>query len=242
MKSVRWMVSYILVAVLGLWLAFAVSMKFMAPARSQGAAPDSGELPAEFMKEIDATQVPAVKKDEPVQAPPGKNTAAEAKPAPQPTATPAATPVEVPPPPASGASGAETPVGDGATAVSSPAQSFIPSDGYTYDPTGKRDPFKPFKTMRQAFVDKTKRTDSIEPLQRWELDRLQVVGILWDVRKPRAMVRDPDGVVYTVLKNSKIGRSEGIVAAIREGEVVVIETKYEDGNPVQEPRVLELKK
>jgi type IV pilus assembly protein PilP len=96
--------------------------------------------------------------------------------------------------------------------------------------------------MRPVVTEKTRSAESLEPLQRWEIERLQVVGILWDVRKPRAMVRDPDGTVYTVVKNSKIGRSEGFVAAIREGEVVVIETKYEDGNATKEPRVLELKK
>lgn len=205
MKSVRWMVSYILVASLGLWLAFAVSIKFMAPAHSQS-APESGALPPEFTKEVEASQVP------------------------------------VPPPPPEAAIEAEAPVSDGATASSPQPSQFILTDGYVYDPSGKRDPFKPFRTMRPGGADKAKPIETLEPLQRWELERLQVVGILWDVRKPRAMVRDPDGIVYTVVKDSKIGRSEGFVAAIREGEVVVIETRYEDGNVTKEPRVLELKK
>ncbi|UXR64639.1 pilus assembly protein PilP [Bdellovibrio bacteriovorus] len=152
MKSVRWIVSYILVASLGLWLAFAVSMKFMAPAHSQD-APSNGDLPAEFMKEVESTQVP----------PAGGTT-------PPPAATT--------PPPAA-------------------AETQVP---------------------------------------------LQVVGILWDVRTPRAMIRDPDGAVFVVTKNSKVGRSEGFVATIREGEVVVVETKYEDGKAFKEPRVMELKK
>lgn len=227
MKSVRWMFSYILVAVLGLWMAFAVSMKFMTPARAQN-APASGELPAEFMKEVETTQVPS-----------GTNT----------LPAPGAPPAVVPPPPsgvpeaAAPAVGTENSVGDGATAgVTAPPAPFIQTDGYVYDPAGKRDPFKAFKTIRVAAPDKTKHSELLEPLQRWELDRLLVVGILWDVGKPRAMVRDPDGAVFTVVKNTKIGRNEGFVAAIREGEVVVIETKYEDGNAIKEPRVLELKK
>ncbi len=79
-------------------------------------------------------------------------------------------------------------------------------------------------------------------MQRWELDRLQVVGILWDVRTPRAMIRDPDGGVFTVIKNSKIGRNEGFVAAIREGEIVIVETIYEDGKSNKETRILEFKR
>lgn len=219
MKSVRWMLSYILVASLGLWLAFAVSAKFMAPAHSQE-APASGDLPADFMKEIEATQVPPTG----TQVPAGTQPPAQKK-------------QEVPPPPPA----TEMPVGDGMTAPP-PPQEFIPREEYSYDPTGKRDPFKAFRTVRPVHTEAAKGLEVVEPLQRWELERLQVVGILWDVRTPRAMIRDPDGAVYTVTKNSKIGRAEGFVAAIREGEVVVLETRYDDGKSVKESRVLELKK
>lgn len=224
MKSVRWMLSYILVASLGLWLAFAVSMKLMTPAHSQE-APSSGDLPAEFLKEVESTQVP-----------------------PNGTVPPPPSNIPAPPP-------IDTmPIGDGATAPTEPAptQELFPGDGYVYDPTGKRDPFKPFKVMHSGTPNKggssiVSATDAsgistLEPLQRWEIERLQVVGILWDVRTPRAMVRDPDGAVFTVVKNSKLGRNEGFVVAIREGEVVVMETRYDEGRPVKEPRVMELKK
>ncbi|XGC81565.1 pilus assembly protein PilP [Bdellovibrio bacteriovorus] len=251
MKSLRWVVSYILVASLGLWAAFAVSMKFMTPASAQGNAPASGDLPAEFLKEMESTQVPG-KPDAKDLVPPTPDTATPPPAAaptpgggPAPTEQPSAPPAEsmpsqVPAPPP----GMDAPVGDGATAA--PAQQFIPKDDYFYDPTGKRDPFKVFRTVRPTTAtpaDSTvKHQEVLEPLQRWELERLQIVGILWDVKKPRAMVRDPDGTVYTVVKNSKIGRNEGFVAAIREGEIVVMETRYEDGKSLKEPRILELKK
>lgn len=216
MKSVRWMVSYILVASLGLWLAFAVSMKFMAPAHSQE-APTSGELPPEFMKEVENTQVPP-----PSSTPPPVQNSV-------PTPPPA-----VPPPPT------EVFNGDGATA---PVTGYVPQqDEYRYDPTGKRDPFIPYRTVRPHQVEAVKHSEIIEPLQRWEIDRLRLVGILWDVRTPRAMIRDPDGALFTIVKNSRVGRNEGFVAAIREGEVVVIETRYDGGNPIKETRVLELRK
>ncbi|NUN06125.1 MAG: pilus assembly protein PilP [Bdellovibrio sp.] len=224
MKSVRWMLSYIIVASLGLWLAFAVSVKLMTPAHSQE-APASGDLPAEFLQEVESTQIPP---DGTVPPPPS----------------------DIPPPPA-----ADTmPIGDGATVAAPPdqGQELFPTDGYVYDPTGKRDPFKPFKVMHSGNTNKggssiVSGTDAtgqstLEPLQRWEIERLKVVGILWDVRTPRAMVRDPDGAVFTVVKNSKLGRNEGFVVAIREGEVVVMETRYDEGRPVKEPRVMELKK
>ena len=231
MKSVRWMVSYILVAVVGLGLAFAVSVRFMAPAHSQG-APANGDLPPEFMKEVESTQVPPPNQG---QVPPPPQGQVPPPPAQQPPQG------QVPPPPQQ-----QQPqfpqenVGDGATAAPVPMQTAHPDD-YFYDPTGKRDPFKPF---RAAVIPSAgqKQTAALEPLQKYELDRLQIIGILWEVRTPRAMVRDPDGIVHTVVKNTRIGRNEGYVAAIREGEIVVIETRYEDGKPVKEPRVLEFRK
>lgn len=242
MKSVRWIVSYILVAAIGLWLAFAVSVRFITPAQSQE-APSAGELPPEFLKEVEATQVPPTggtpkpttppagtppAGTPPAGTPPMENPAAQVPPPGQPN---------VPPPPM------ESQFGDGATAPAPQTSNILPGDGYSYDPTGKRDPFKPFRTIRPAITDAGKAAAEIlEPLQRWEIDRLQIVGILWDVTTPRAMVRDPDGAVFTVTKNSKIGRNEGFVAAIREGEVVVVETKYDDGKSIKETRVLELRK
>ncbi|MBO9666858.1 MAG: pilus assembly protein PilP [Bdellovibrio sp.] len=234
MKSVRWMVSYIIVASLGLWLAFAVSMKFMAPAHSQ-TAPSNGDLPPEFMKEVENTQVPA----------PGTTAQPQVPPPPPPpgqpaqTAQPAAPPVQpphqdatVPPPPP------DMQMGD---AVTAPNSDVLPKDDYVYDPTGKRDPFKPFRVIRVS-SRKEVPVEQLEPLQRWDLDRLQIVGILWDVGRPRAMIRDPDGTVYTIIKNSKIGRNEGYVSAIREGEIVVVETKYDEDKAIKETRVIEFKK
>lgn len=243
MKSVRWMLSYILVASLGLWLAFAVSMKFMAPAHSQE-APSAGDLPPEFLKEVESTQVPAATGG----AKPGATPDAHGAKAPE--KSEAHTPLPegqqpIPPPPPVSPSGAdEMPLGDSVTAPQSGAGAgtgTMPNDEYIYDPTGKRDPFKPFRLARPS--GKSERTEiPLEPLQRWEVDRLQIVGILWDVKVPRAMVKDPDGAVYTVVKNSKIGRNEGFVAAIREGEIVIVETKYDDGKPSRETRVMEFKK
>lgn len=225
MKSARWIVSYILVASIGLWLAFFMSMKFMTPAHSQE-APGSGELPAEFLQEVQSTQVP------------------DAPPVPAPDQGPAVPPQQepsqpnIPPPPPQ----PEQVQGQGAPVFQEPGTSFVQDVDFAYDPTGKRDPFTPFRTVRIVAPNVTRPLEELEPLQRWDLERLQVVGILWDVRSPRAMIRDPDGGLFTIVKNSKIGRNEGFVAAIREGEIVVVETIYAEGNPTKESRVLELKK
>lgn len=268
MKSMKWLASYMVVASLGLGVAFLVSIRFMAPAHSQG-APSNGDLPPEFAKDING----------------GANNAGQATPPPPPAAAnpnaaaspaaSAAAPQQMPPPPPSNepppmpSNSPKTPglnekvapsmplppapgpqadaskpgpqdatVDNGATAGGPPIPTYVvPKDGYAYDPTGKRDPFKPFR----AAVGDIKKV-VLEPLQKWDLDRLKVVGILWDVRNPRAMVKDPEGAVYIVTKNSKIGRNEGYVAAVREGEVVVIETKYTETGAIKETYVMEFRK
>ena len=111
-------------------------------------------------------------------------------------------------------------------------------DGYVYDPTGRRDPFRPYRMIRS---DRTV-GPIIEPLQTYDIDQLSIVGILWEVRAPRALVKDSDGNLHTVVKNTKIGRNNGYVAAIREGEVVVVETLEEDGKSYKRTKVLEFKK
>ncbi|MGZ3771403.1 MAG: pilus assembly protein PilP [Bdellovibrio sp.] len=243
MKSVRWLVSYILVAVLGLWLAFAMSAKFMAPAYSQN-APSNGDLPPEFLKEVESTaapnQAPQKVPVPPPAPPPGKQIPAATAKAPTPpvkTNGQAKQQPTVPPPPTN-----QIPKEEGVNNAS-PSADVITVDDYKYDPTGKRDPFKVFRAVKPIIkTDSKVATEVAEPLQRFELDRLQVIAILWDVRVPRAMVRDPDGGLYTIVKNSKIGRNDGYVAAIREGEVVVVETIFFDGQPTKETRVMELKK
>ncbi len=121
------------------------------------------------------------------------------------------------------------------------------ADGNIYDPAGLRDPFKPFK----GFVDKgpdskkekkTNPLDLIDPLQRLDVQSLSVVAAIWDVAQPRAILKDPDGNQFTVVKGTKVGRNAGVVQAIREGEVVVQENYQEDGQTIQKTQVLELKK
>lgn len=229
MKSMRWFASYILMAAFGLWLAFAVSMQFMTGAGAQE-APSSGDLPPEFLDQLGSD--PA----EPASSPaPGTSPSPTVEISPVPSSA-------VPPPPATEENPFEGGTVEPLPATASPAET-PPIPGLAempYDPTARRDPFKPFKPARTVMDPAAK--IQLEPLQRYELEKIEVVGILWDVRTPRAMLKDPEGGVHTVVKNSKVGRNEGFVATIREGEVVVVETIYEDGKVFREPRVMALSK
>lgn len=120
-------------------------------------------------------------------------------------------------------------------------------EGYTYDPSGRRDPFRPFGQSQvvaptpapipipapQAGVPPALQPPTplspAEPLQQYDLAQLKVVGIVWEVRSPKAMIKDPIGKLHLIRKEAKIGRNNGFVAAIREGEIIVVEPAYGEG-------------
>jgi type IV pilus assembly protein PilP len=99
-------------------------------------------------------------------------------------------------------------------------------EDYTYIPGNKRDPFLPYETVNMSGV----MVGPVFPLQKFEIDQLKLIGIIWDVKNPKAMLLDPQGVGYVVKVNERIGRNNGYIARIRESEVVIIEKlKSNDG-------------
>lgn len=118
-------------------------------------------------------------------------------------------------------------------------------EGYSYDPANRRDPFRPYgyKELQPIPMDAVTGIPVLaEPLQGFDLQDLRIIGIIWEVNNPKAMVRDPKNVLHMIKKDSKIGRNNGFVAAIREGEVVVIEPAMVDGLQTAATRILTLQK
>lgn len=122
-------------------------------------------------------------------------------------------------------------------------------EDYVYDPTGRRDPFMIHKSFQKRTVVSggTKKVEQnlegLDPLIKIDLDKLELVGIIWEVANPRALVLDqgdPEHKVHIVNRRTKIGRNNGYVAAIREGEIVIIETFEEAGIVNQQPKVIRL--
>lgn len=226
----RWIPLYLLTAGVGLGLASFVTLGLMGKAQTQG-APSDGSLPPEFLQEIEGGLPPA---ETPPSDPPQSQT-----PPPEPPpleSVPSVPQEEASTPPVVEES--QMPTQGPSQPPANPALQPGP-DGYVYDPTGRRDPFRPYRTIR---TERTGPVALIEPLQTYDLDQLSVVGIMWDIRSPRALVRDSDGNLHTVVKNTKLGRNNGYVATIREGELVVIETLDQDGQAVRRSQVLEVKR
>ncbi len=106
-----------------------------------------------------------------------------------------------------------------APAPAGPAQASI-GHGFTYDSTGKRDPFRSF-ILEQA---KQKANEEIGPLEQFDISQLKVVAVVWDTAVPRALISDPSGRPYIVSHGSEVGKNDGKVIQIADDMVVVKET------------------
>ena len=111
---------------------------------------------------------------------------------------------------------------------------------FEYDPRGRRDPFA------QPIIDRPV-SQSVDhgpllPLQRFELSRFKLTGVIWNVAQPKALMQDPDGKVHLIGLYSRIGNKSGYVAAIREGEIVVIEAQELEGKLLSSATVVKLSK
>lgn len=117
------------------------------------------------------------------------------------------------------------------------------ADGYIYDPVGRRDPFRPFRDAKVgvgALV--VQRERALEALENFDVKSLEVVAIIWGISRPKALIQDPNKVIHTVVKGMRIGKNDGVVAEIREGEVVVVELFDQNGKVVKEPYIIPIRK
>ena len=94
-----------------------------------------------------------------------------------------------------------------------------------------RDPFRPM-TLRTKV--QARKRENLSPLERYDLSQLKLVGIIWEIKEPRAMVEDPAGLGYVVKVGTPIGNNDGKIKTIRRNEIV-IEEIYSDayGKPTK---------
>lgn len=125
-----------------------------------------------------------------------------------------------------------------ANSKESVVQVFEATTDYKYDPVGKRDPFRPYRDAKVGIGQIRASTRVPEPLERFDLKNLEVVAIVWDNSKPKALIQDPEKGIHSVVKGQRIGKNEGYIAEIREGEIVVLELFDLNGKIIKEPYVM----
>jgi type IV pilus assembly protein PilP len=92
-------------------------------------------------------------------------------------------------------------------------------DGFVYDPTGRRDPFRSFVFDRLHAGD----GETKGPLEEYDLAQLEVAGLVWKANKRRALVIDPSGQGYVVEEGDRIGKNNGHVLEIGDSSMRVRE-------------------
>ncbi len=99
-------------------------------------------------------------------------------------------------------------------------EEVAPVAEYHYDPTDKVDPFRSYIRRQVTFNP----DDNASPLERFDISQLSVMGIIWGVDEPRALVRDPTGKGYIVRAGTPIGKNKGRILRIEDNRVIVKET------------------
>jgi type IV pilus assembly protein PilP len=136
---------------------------------------------------------------------------------------PAATPKRIQQPP--------VPPAAASTQIQQPPPPLAPTslDNYSYNPSGKPDPFRPFVTVVTAKdIDVKKQIAkkaeaSMFPLQRAETEKYRVVGIAGDKDHRVAIAEDASKKFYPLLAGTHIGLYNGKVIEIMADRVIVEE-------------------
>jgi len=110
---------------------------------------------------------------------------------------------------------------------------------FIYDVANRRDPFLAFAEFIPTEEGPLR---ALTPAQRYALEELRLVGVMWEVKDPKAMFMDPDEEVLVLGRDESIGNRNGYIAAIREGEVVVVEAIRKRGDIIYRTRVLRIER
>jgi type IV pilus assembly protein PilP len=97
---------------------------------------------------------------------------------------------------------------------------------YTYDPTGKTDPFKSFIAEQEEMQEKAKRKPKTY-LETLDLSQLELIAIVVGAKGNYAMVKDSKGTGHVIQKGTAIGTNGGFVERITDQEVIIRE-EYKD--------------
>lgn len=105
-----------------------------------------------------------------------------------------------------------------------PPLASTPENTYSYNPSGKPDPFRPFVEVDIAVKkDEKEGVASIFPLQRVETENFRVVGIGGDDIRRVAVVEDTAKKYYPLFTGTHIGLHNGKVIEIMRDRVIVEE-------------------
>jgi Tfp pilus assembly protein PilP len=113
---------------------------------------------------------------------------------------------------------------------------------YTYDVSGRRDPFKPLIEATKPTAVLSEENLNCPPTQDFELASLKLVAIVWGDLGRKAMLKAPNGRGYAVTEEMLVGRNCGRVRRIESNAIVIEQARQDsDGNVLKEEVVLRLR-
>lgn len=72
-------------------------------------------------------------------------------------------------------------------------------------------------------VDDNRIDTSLDEKIRWSIRNYSLIAIIWNVKKPKALISDKNNKRHIFYLNERIGNNNGIITAIRNGEVIIKE-------------------
>jgi type IV pilus assembly protein PilP len=111
------------------------------------------------------------------------------------------------------------------TAAEEPAEELFSAEVlYTFNPVGKRDPFRnPLEGPFHACCLTPMPVACDGPLCGYSLEELKLSGVVSGMANPVAVIEGPQGKSYRVYRGSKLGRNGGVVKRVLRDSIVVAE-------------------
>lgn len=103
----------------------------------------------------------------------------------------------------------------------------------------KKDPFKPFITLPATPVKHVGRKPAGDmlPIQRYDVNKYRLVGIIAGLKENRALIIDPLGKGYVVKVGMSVGSNQGRIVRITASAVEVLEQFSDDNGKIRKRTV-----
>jgi type IV pilus assembly protein PilP len=106
-----------------------------------------------------------------------------------------------------------------------------------FDFSNKKDPFKPFVTVKtepQKTPERSKNTQHGSlPIHSFDVSQFKLIGIITGGRENQAMVTDPGGKGYVLKVGMLIGKNDGKITSISSSGVDILEQFKDDNGRVR---------
>ena len=114
---------------------------------------------------------------------------------------------------------------------------------FEYESSNRKDPFDDPTLDLIPEEDTEVVTVPQTPPEEYNLNKINLKGIIWDTGTPKALFELPDNQgFYTLIKGDRIGKN-GVIFEIRENEVIVVETNFTGSGKNRKPeRSIKIKK